>query len=79
VIDIERGGITARRRNCGRHAILSVSVVSLALASPAVAADRAVTPIPGCGAVVVIDTGFIGAAEPGQENIALHVPVTCAQ
>jgi hypothetical protein len=61
-----------------RRGILSVSVVSLALASPAMAADADVTPIPGCGAVVVLETGYLAAAPGGQANIALHVPVACA-
>jgi hypothetical protein len=37
-----------------------------------------VTPISGCGAVVVLETGLLAASERGQENVALGVPVTCA-
>jgi hypothetical protein len=62
-----------------RRVVLSLAVFSFALASPAIAADSAVTPISGCGAVVVLETSFLAASEQGQENIALHVPVTCAQ
>jgi hypothetical protein len=62
-----------------RRVVLSLAVFSFALASPAIAADSAVTPISGCGAVVVLETSFLAASEQGQENIALHVPGTCAR
>ena len=61
-----------------RRVALSASTLTLALATPAMADDPPVTPIPGCGSVVVLETGFPYAAPPGEENIAGHVPVACA-
>lgn len=43
------------------------------------AAESGRVSILSCGAVVVLDAGFVAAAEGGQENSAWHVPVTCAQ
>ena len=61
----------------GRIALF-LSVLSCAVAPPALADDPPVEPIPGCGSVVVLETGFPQASEQGEENIAEHVPVACA-
>jgi hypothetical protein len=61
-----------------RRIALSVSTLALGLTTPAMADDPPVTPIPGCGSVVVLETGSTYAAPQGQENIAEHVPVACA-